>query len=87
MDRFNDKQYIEKISWYPGHMHRAMKLLEERITDVQLFLEMRDARAPFSSKNYHFDTLMEKHNKEKIILFNKFDLCDQEATTKIILKY
>lgn len=53
-----------------------MKLLEERMSDVQLFLEMRDARAPFSSKNYHFDTLMSKYNKEKIILFNKYDLCD-----------
>ena len=50
--------------------------MEERITDVSLFLELRDARVPFSSKNYHFDTLMQSHNKEKIILFNKFDLCD-----------
>jgi ribosome biogenesis GTPase A len=42
-------------------MHRAMRLMDERINDVQLFLEMRDARLPFSSKNYHFDTMLEKH--------------------------
>lgn len=51
----------DKISWYPGHMKRAMERLESRIQDVQLFLELRDARVPFSSKNYHFDNLMEKY--------------------------
>ncbi|CAD8049244.1 unnamed protein product [Paramecium primaurelia] len=77
----------DKISWYPGHMKRAMEHLEKRIQDVQLFLELRDARVPFSSKNYHFDNLMQAHNKEKIIIFNKFDLCNQDITNKIIEKY
>ena len=85
------KEYVvplaEKLSWYPGHMHRAVKLMEERVQDVHLFLELRDARVPFSSKNYHFDTMIEKHQKEKIILFNKYDLCDKEQTDLIIKKY
>lgn len=65
-------------------MKRAMEHLENHIQDAQLFLELRDSRVPFSSKNYHFDLLMERYQKEKIILFNKFDLCNQEITQQII---
>ena len=77
----------DKISWYPGHMKKAMTMLDDRIEDVQLFLELRDARVPFSSKNYHFDELIQKHQKEKIIIFNKYDLCNQDITKDIITKY
>lgn len=68
-------------------MKRAMTHLEDKMQDVQLFLEIRDARVPFSSKNYHFDVLLEKYHKEKIILFNKFDLCNQDVTNSLIAKY
>jgi ribosome biogenesis GTPase A len=62
MDQLEYKEnFFEKINWYPGHMHRAMRLIEERVDDVQVFFEIRDARVPFSSKNYHFDTIMEKY--------------------------
>lgn len=39
-------------------MKKAMKELEDKISDVQLFLEVRDSRVPFSSKNFHFDELI-----------------------------
>lgn len=41
----------DKINWYPGHMHRAMRLIKENISNIDIFLEIRDARAPISSRN------------------------------------
>lgn len=45
----------EKINWYPGHMHRAMRLLKENVNKIDIFLEIRDARVPISSRNAEFD--------------------------------
>src|SRR5207253_770704 len=47
---------------------------------IDLLLEVRDARIPFSSKNLQFDALLQEFNKKRFILFNKFDLCDQKKT-------
>ena len=75
---------IAKFSWYPGHMHRGMKLLKEYITKVDVFLEVRDARVPLSSFNSQIDEIIKEHRKQKIVLFNKYDLCDQQKTDKVI---
>lgn len=48
---------------------------------------MRDARIPFSSKNSEFDQIIKRNQKQKHIIFNKFDLCDQKKTKKIIDDY
>lgn len=74
---------ISKISWYPGHMHRGMKLLKEYIPKIDVFLEVRDARVPISSFNSQIDELIKEHRKKKIVLFNKFDLCDPGKTEKV----
>ena len=71
---------LEKITWFPGHMYRAMKLMDDYSNKVDIFLEMRDSRAPISSKNDEFDSLILKAQKQKIIIFNKFDLCNQNVT-------
>ena len=47
-------------------------------------MEVRDARAPISSFNKEIDSIIKEHQKTKIVLFNKFDLCDQEKTGKIV---
>jgi ribosome biogenesis GTPase A len=61
-----------------------MKGIREHIQDVDLFLEVRDARVPYASKNSDFDAILREYNKPKFILFNKFDLCDQKKTLECL---
>ena len=42
---------IDKINWFPGHMRKALRHIEENCKNVDVFLEIRDARIPFSSRN------------------------------------
>ena len=67
---------VPKISWFPGHMCRATKMIENYIQEADVFLEVRDARAPLSSFNRNVDEIIKLHRKTKVVLFNKFDLCD-----------
>ncbi|MGB1541783.1 MAG: ribosome biogenesis GTPase YlqF, partial [Cycloclasticus sp.] len=39
------------INWYPGHMHKAQKEIKRRLPDVDMFIEVLDARIPYSSEN------------------------------------
>lgn len=68
------------INWYPGHMHKATNTIAKKINLVDLFIEVRDARAPLSSAN---SMLI---NKPKLILLNKTDLCAMSYTLKIVEK-
>ena len=68
-------------------MLRALKLIEETRRDIDIYLELRDARVPISSKNPEFDKLIVDENKKKIIIFNKYDLCNKRMTNKLIEKY
>lgn len=74
----------EKINWFPGHMYRGLVEIRENIQKVDLFLEVRDARIPYSSKNYEFDKIVQEFNKKRLILFNKFDMCDHKKTMAIM---
>ncbi len=77
----------EKINWYPGHMHRGLKQLKEQIRKIDLFIEVRDARVPLSSRNHEIDTFIRLNQKQKIILFNKFDLCNRRITGQVLQNY
>jgi ribosome biogenesis GTPase A len=83
-EQIASKFKIERINWFPGHMYRAMRLIKEFSSSVDVFLEIRDARVPISSKNDEFDALITEHNKKKFIIFNKFDLCNKRITQKLI---
>lgn len=61
--------------WYPGHMTKAKRMMEENIRLIDLVIELVDARIPMSSKNPEIDQL--GRNKSRIILLNKADLADQ----------
>jgi len=74
----------ETINWFPGHMYKATKLVKENIKNIDVFLEIRDARVPYSSRNHELDAIIQEHNKPKVILFNKMDLCNQPLTNKVI---
>ncbi|MBN2260952.1 MAG: ribosome biogenesis GTPase YlqF [Clostridiales bacterium] len=62
------------INWYPGHMKKTKELIQENLKLVDVVVELLDARIPESSKNPQIDDLVK--GKEKIIVFNKFDLAD-----------
>jgi len=72
-----------KINWFPGHMNKTYKLLPEQIKKIDLFLELRDSRIPLSSGNPEIPKLLTENIKH-IILFNKYDICDQVKTRKIV---
>ena len=60
--------------WYPGHMTKAKRMMQENISLIDLIIEIVDARVPISSRNPDIDELGK--NKSRIILLNKSDLSD-----------
>ena len=60
--------------WYPGHMTKAVRMMQENIMLIDLVIELVDARTPMSSKNPDIDSLA--GNKARVILLNKADLAD-----------
>ena len=72
------------INWYPGHMAKAKRMLEENLRLIDVVIELVDARAPFASRNPDFDTLFQ--GKSRVLLLNKSDLSDP-ATNKRWIGY
>ncbi len=66
------------FQWYPGHMTKAKRQMQEDIKLIDLVIELVDARLPQSSRNPDIDELGK--NKFRLILMNKFDLADQRRT-------
>ncbi len=62
------------IQWYPGHMTKAKRAMQENVKIVDMIIELVDARAPMSTRNPDIDTLGQ--NKARIIIMNKYDLAD-----------
>ena len=66
-----------QYQWYPGHMTKAKRMMQENIKLVDLSIELVDARIPYSSRNPDIDEL--GRNKARLILLNKADLADEAA--------
>ena len=64
--------------WYPGHMTKARRMMQENIGLVDLLIELADARIPLSSRNPDIDTLC--GNKARILLMTKADMADPART-------
>lgn len=62
--------------WYPGHMTKAKRMMDENIKLIDIVIEVLDARIPMSSRNPDIDTLGK--NKSRLILLNKSDLADEK---------
>ncbi len=73
------------IQWYPGHMTKTKRLIEENIKLVDIVIELLDARAPYSTKNPDIDKLAA--NKMRLIILNKADLADEKLTEEWIKWY
>lgn len=63
------------VQWYPGHMTKAKRMMQEDIKLIDLIIELVDARVPLSSRNPDIDELGK--NKARLILLNKSDLADE----------
>ena len=70
----------QPINWYPGHMAKTRRLLQDQLKRVDLVIEVCDARLPFSSRNP--ELLRMTAGKRRILLLNKADLADPEATRR-----
>ncbi|KAI9281607.1 P-loop containing nucleoside triphosphate hydrolase protein [Sporodiniella umbellata] len=66
--------YDRVINWFPGHMARGLRLINERLNSVDLVVEVRDARIPLSSVNPNFEKVVGK--RPRMIVYNKSDLAD-----------
>ncbi|MBQ9063952.1 MAG: ribosome biogenesis GTPase YlqF [Blautia sp.] len=64
------------VQWYPGHMTKARRQMQEDIALIDLIIELVDARAPMSSRNPDIDEMGK--NRSRLILLNKADLADPE---------
>ena len=73
------------INWYPGHMAKAKREIEGQLRLVDIVLELRDARIPFSSSNPMINEIC--GNKKRLILLCKSSLADKEITSKWIKYY
>lgn len=68
------------FNWYPGHMTKAKRMMQEDIKFNDIVIQLIDARIPMSSRNPDIDDLAK--NKYRLILLNKSDLADERVTVK-----
>ena len=68
------------INWFPGHMAKTRRLLQEQLRRVDLVIELCDARLPYSSRNPELGRMIS--GKRRILLINKADLADPVLTNK-----
>jgi ribosome biogenesis GTP-binding protein YlqF len=67
------------FQWYPGHMAKAKRMMQDDMKLIDVVIELVDARIPYSSKNPDIDSLAK--NKSRVILLNKCDMSDQRYNT------
>ncbi len=70
----------ENINWYPGHMAKARRQMEEELKLVDIVIELRDARMPLASANPLLEELAK--NKKSLIILNKADKADEKENEK-----
>lgn len=75
---------MANYQWYPGHMTKAKRMMQEDIKLIDLVIELVDARIPLGSRNPDIDELGK--NKSRLILLNKSDLADARQN-KLWLEY
>lgn len=68
------------INWYPGHMAKTKKQIQEDLKLIDVVVELLDSRIPISSRNPDINTIVK--GKKKIIVLNKSDLADEKETIK-----
>ena len=73
------------INWYPGHMAKTKREINEKLGLIDIVFEVIDARIPYTSKNKEIEAMTK--NKPRILVMTKKDLCDLEITNKWVKYY
>lgn len=68
------------FQWYPGHMTKAIRMMQENIKLIDIIIELTDARIPAAGRNPDIDELGK--NKYRLVVLNKADLADPQVTKK-----
>lgn len=69
----------QTVQWFPGHMAKTRRIIKESLNLVDGVVELVDARIPYSSSNPELDQIVK--NKPRIVLLNKCDIADSNATS------
>lgn len=78
-------QQQQQLQWYPGHMAKTRRLIEENLKLVDIVVEILDARIPFSGRNPNFDDIL--GTKPRLVVLNKSDMADPAMTDVWIAWY
>lgn len=81
----DNRQNSTNINWYPGHMAKTRRLINEKYSLIDIVYELVDARIPYSSKIKDIYDVV--RNKPKILIMTKKDLCDLKVTQKWMTYY
>lgn len=73
------------IQWFPGHMAKTKRIMRECLSEVDIIIELLDARIPYSSKNPEIDSLI--NGKPKLTVFTKSTLADPAVTKLWVDEY
>ena len=76
---------MQNLQWYPGHMAKTRRMIEENLKNIDVVVEILDARIPFSGRNPNFDDIIT--GKPRLVVMNKYDLADPSITGKWISWY
>ncbi len=68
----------QNLQWFPGHMAKTRRLIEENQKMIDVVVEILDARIPFSGRNPLFNDIIK--NKPRLVVMNKYDLADTAVT-------
>lgn len=79
------EHHTKHIQWFPGHMAKAKRQMEERLRLIDIVIDVRDARAPESSQNPLIAELATR--KKRIIVLTKIDLADPKITSEWLSYY
>ncbi|XMB71821.1 ribosome biogenesis GTPase YlqF [Mycoplasmatota bacterium WC30] len=76
---------MKQIQWFPGHMAKARRLIEEKLPIIDIVFELLDARIPESSRNPMLGEIIK--NKPLLVILNKADLSDDKLTKEWVKYY
>ena len=76
---------INPIQWFPGHMAKTRRVIKECLPQVDIVLELLDARIPYSSKNPETENLIGE--KPKLTVLTKASLANPEMTRRFVEYY
>ena len=81
----DNRQNSTNINWYPGHMAKTKKQIQEDLKLIDVVVEILDARIPKSSQNPDLQEWIK--NKKKIVVLNKSDLAEENQNNKWVQYY